>query len=127
MTVVALRTLSGAWDELLAPDGSARQAAAELVAQLRLLGPSELQARQDLADLDILAMGITFTVRSDDRGIDRAWPFDVVPRIIDADEWETLEAGLVQRLRALNHFIDDIYGHDAALEKVLAKGYPYPW
>jgi uncharacterized circularly permuted ATP-grasp superfamily protein len=109
VTVVALRTLSGAWDELLAPDGSARQAAAELVAQLRLLGPSELQARQDLADLDILAMGITFTVRSDDRGIDRAWPFDVVPRIIDADEWETLEAGLVQRLRALNHFIDDIY------------------
>src|SRR6478752_6236118 len=103
--MVALRTLRGAWDELLRADGSSRPAAAELVAQLRALGSSELEARQDLADLDILTMGITFTVHSDDRGIDRAWPFDVVPRVIDAQEWADLEAGLIQRLQALNRFI----------------------
>ena len=107
--MVALRTLRGAWDELLQPDGSSRPAAAELVAQLHALGSGELQSRQDLADLDILTMGITFTVHSDDRGIDRAWPFDVVPRVIDIHEWSLLEAGLIQRLQALNRFIDDVY------------------
>jgi len=79
------------------------------VSHLQALGSGELQARQDLADLDILAMGITFTVYSDGRGIDRAWPLDVVPRVIDALEWSAIEAGLVQRLRALNAFIDDLY------------------
>ena len=107
--MAALRPLTGAWDELLAADGTARPAATELVNHLRALGTAELQARQDLADIDILAMGITFTVYSDGRGIDRAWPLDVVPRIIDAEEWEGIEAGLMQRLRALNAFIDDLY------------------
>src|SRR6476469_1362601 len=107
--MAALRPLTGAWDELLAADGTARPAATELVNHLRTLGTAELQARQDLADIDILAMGITFTVYSDGRGIDRAWPLDVVPRIIDAEEWEGIEVGLMQRLRALNAFIDDLY------------------
>ena len=92
-------------------DGVARPAAGALVEHLRGLGLSELQARQDAADLDILGMGITFTVYSDGRGIDRAWPFDVIPRIIDAAEWRKIEAGLVQRLTAINRFIDDLY-HD---------------
>jgi uncharacterized circularly permuted ATP-grasp superfamily protein len=73
------------------------------------MGEAELQSRQDLADLDILTTGITFTVYTDGRGIDRAWPLDVVPRVIDADEWHGIEAGLVQRLLALNAFIDDVY------------------
>ena len=107
--MAALRPLAGAWDELLEPDGTPRPAAAQLVSHLRALGSGELQARQDLADLDILAMGITFTVYSDGRGIDRAWPLDVVPRVIDASEWSAIEVGLVQRLRALNAFIDDLY------------------
>jgi len=114
--MVALRTLRGAWDELLHPDGSSRPAAAELVAQLHALGSGELQARQDLADLDILTMGITFTVHSDERGIDRAWPFDVVPRVIDAHEWSVLEAGLIQRLQALNRFIDDVYNEQRIVD-----------
>ncbi len=107
--MATLRPLTGAWDELLEADGTPRPAAAELVGQLRALGTAELQARQDLADIDILAMGITFTVYSDGRGIDRAWPLDVVPRIIDAEEWSSIETGLMQRLRALNAFIDDLY------------------
>jgi uncharacterized circularly permuted ATP-grasp superfamily protein len=109
MSMAALRPLIGAWDELLQADGTPRPAATELVTHLQNLGSSELQARQDLAELDILAMGITFTVYSDGRGIDRAWPLDVVPRVIDAEEWRGIEAGLIQRLLALNAFIDDLY------------------
>ena len=110
-----LRTNATAWDELLDTDGEARPAAAELVAKLRSMGVSELQQRQDLAELDILTMGITFTVYSDGRGIDRAWPFDVIPRVIEAKEWRLVEAGLVQRLRALNAFINDLYNEQRVI------------
>ena len=104
-----LRTSAALWDELLEADGSPRAASSELVQQLQGLGLAELQQRQDLAELDIVGMGITFTVYSDGRGIDRAWPFDVVPRVIAADEWRLIEQGLAQRLRAINMFIDDVY------------------
>ena len=113
-----LRTQVGMWDELIDDDGTPRRAAAALVAQLHELGIAELQQRQDLAELDIVGMGITFTVYSDGRGIDRAWPFDIVPRVIGADEWRRTELGLKQRLRALNAFIDDLY-HD---QRVITDG-----
>ena len=109
MSMAELRTSADLWDELLDNDGAPRRAAAELVQQLQSLGLAELQQRQDLAELDIVGMGITFTVYSDGRGIDRAWPFDVIPRVIAADEWRGIERGLVQRLRAINMFIDDVY------------------
>jgi uncharacterized circularly permuted ATP-grasp superfamily protein len=109
MSMAELRTSSDLWDELLHTDGAPRDAAAELVQQLQTLGLAELQQRQDLAELDIVGMGITFTVYSDGRGIDRAWPFDVIPRVIAAEEWRVIERGLVQRLRAINMFIDDVY------------------
>ena len=74
-----------------------------LVAQLPALGLAELQERQDLADLDILTMGITFTVYSDGEDIDRAWPFDVIPRVIDGRRVAARRArASSQRLRALN-------------------------
>ncbi len=106
-----LRITSTTWDELRDVDGRPRPAAAALLDHVDRLGLAELQARQNLADLDILAQGITFTVYSDGRGIDRAWPMDIVPRIIEAAEWHRIEAGLRQRLIALNRLIDDIY-HD---------------
>ena len=109
MSMAELRTSTDSWDELLDSDGNPRQASVELVQHLQSLGLAELQQRQDLAELDIVGMGITFTVYSDGRGIDRAWPFDVIPRVIDAVEWRMIERGLVQRLRAINMFIDDVY------------------
>jgi uncharacterized circularly permuted ATP-grasp superfamily protein len=118
MTMADIRTMQGAWDELIDEDGMARPAAATLVAHLRKLGMAEIQARQDLADLDILAAGITFTVYHDGMGIDRAWPMDIVPRIIEAREWSDVERGLIQRLRALNAFIDDVYNE----QRVVADG-----
>src|SRR3954454_24031256 len=112
------RTSTASWDELRDENGRPRQAAEALLERIDALGLTELRARQDAADLDILTMGITFTVYSDGRGIDRAWPFDVIPRVIDADEWRRIEAGLTQRLRALNMFIDDLYND----QRVIADG-----
>ena len=118
MTMAHVRAPSDFWDELLASDGTPRPAARALVDQLTALEHAELEERQTLAELDILTMGITFTVYSDGRGIDRAWPFDIIPRVIAASEWRRIEAGLVQRLQAINMFIDDLY-HE---QRIVADG-----
>ncbi len=96
-------------DELVDHDGAPRPAAAALLGLIDSLGPTTLVERQHVAELDILTMGITFTVYSDGQNIDRAWPFDIIPRVIPGDEWDRTSAGLAQRLRALNMFIDDLY------------------
>mgnify|MGYP006174131921 CR=1 FL=1 len=96
-------------DELVGDDGTARPAAAALLAMMDSLGVDTLVERQHVAELDILTMGITFTVYSDGQNIDRAWPFDIIPRVIPGAEWDRTSAGLAQRLRALNLFIDDLY------------------
>ncbi len=105
-------------DELRAPDGTPRRAAAALVAHLEAMGPDELLARQAQAEATIESAGISFTVYDGGANIDRAWPYDIVPRVIERREWDRIEAGLVQRLLALNHFIDDLYGD----QKVLGDG-----
>ena len=105
-------------DELVGDDGAPRPAAAALMALIDSLGTETLVDRQHVAELDILTMGITFTVYSDGQNIDRAWPFDIVPRVIPGAEWDRISAGLAQRLRALNMFIDDIYND----QKVIADG-----
>jgi uncharacterized circularly permuted ATP-grasp superfamily protein len=97
------------FDAVIGNDGQPRPPAAELARQLGELNARELAERQQAAENAILEMGITFTVYSEGQNIDRAWPFDIVPRPIARAEWATVEAGLKQRLRALNHFIDDVY------------------
>jgi uncharacterized circularly permuted ATP-grasp superfamily protein len=104
-----LAPLPGAWDELVLDEGVPRAAARGLHDLLATMGIEELQERQNRADLDILTMGVTFSVSSDGRGVDRAWPMDVIPRVVQAAEWRRIRAGLVQRLVALNRFIDDLY------------------
>jgi uncharacterized circularly permuted ATP-grasp superfamily protein len=106
------------FDELFAAPGKARPAASHLTGYLASLGQRELAERQGDAERAIAEMGITFTVYTEGQNIDRAWPFDVIPRTIDAAEWTRIERGLVQRLRALNHFIDDLY-HD---RRIIADG-----
>ena len=102
---------SKTYDELLAAPGIPRDAAVELVRHLAGLAADEVEDLKTTAEVAIQVMGITFTVYSDAGMIDRAWPFDIIPRIIPADEWRRTEAGLAQRVRALNMFIDDLY-HD---------------
>ena len=76
---------------------------------LAKLRPAELNERRAAVDAAIMTMGITFTVYSDGANIDRAWPFDIIPRIIAARRVAPHRAGLKQRLTALNLFIDDLY------------------
>ena len=106
------------YDELFATAGAARPAAKPLTSYLASLGLRELAERQGDAERAIAEMGITFTVYTEGQNIDRAWPFDVIPRTIEAAEWTRIERGLVQRLTALNRFIDDLY-HD---RRIIADG-----
>lgn len=99
----------GYYDELFTADGAARPGAELLVQIIESLEDGELVRRQKAADRALLNMGITFSVYGDGAGTEKIWPFDLVPRIVDADEWERLERGLKQRIFALNLFIDDIY------------------
>lgn len=101
----------GFYDELFDRDGNPRPEAVPLVDRIRSLPDGELLARKTAIERSLLQMGITFTVYSDAQGTEKIFPFDIVPRIIAATEWVTVEKGLVQRLRALNMLIDDIY-HD---------------
>ena len=98
------------FDELIQSDGRPRPAARRLVEYLAGLSGRELAERQLAADVVARVQGITFTVYSDGRNVDRTLPFDLIPRIIPLSEWQRTEAGLKQRMRALNLFIGDIYG-----------------
>jgi len=97
------------FDELIAADGSPRAHAERLVEYFSAMSPQELVDRQHAVNSTIADMGISFTIYSEGDNIDRAWPLDVVPRVIPGDEWDRVEAGLKQRVRALNMFIDDLY------------------
>ena len=102
-------------DELVAGDGQLRPAASPLGEYLASLESLELQLRQQAAERAIVEMGVTFTVYSEGQNIDRAWPFDIIPRVLEAAEWRRVERGLAQRLRALNCFIGDVYADQRAV------------
>jgi uncharacterized circularly permuted ATP-grasp superfamily protein len=106
----------GLYDELVSSPGYARAASRSLAKYLQSLSSEELARRQRAADLAIAEMGITFTVYSEGENIDRAWPFDIIPRVISLKDWSRIEEGLVQRVTALNHFIDDLY-HEQKIVK----------
>ncbi|MBY0578301.1 MAG: circularly permuted type 2 ATP-grasp protein [Burkholderiales bacterium] len=97
------------FDELMTSDGQPRPLARGLCDFISELGEQELSKRVAAVNAAIMASGITFTVYTEAGNIDRAWPFDVIPRIIDGREWARVESGLKQRLAALNLFISDIY------------------
>ena len=103
-------------DELLQDNGHARPAAAQLKDWLDGIDDAGLVQRRQAAELAIRQMGITFTVYEDSGNIDREWPFDIIPRIIDADEWRGIERGLMQRVRALNCFIHDLYNEQRIIK-----------
>lgn len=101
---------SSFYDELFAAAGTPRLAARQVADYLDDLSDAELGERRLAAELAIKVMGISFTVYSEGKNVDRAWPFDIIPRTIPKAEWEVTERGLKQRVAALNHFIQDIYG-----------------
>jgi uncharacterized circularly permuted ATP-grasp superfamily protein len=86
-----------------------------LASALADLGVGGLEAVQQNAELSLLNQGITFTVYADERGTEKIFPVDVIPRIVTAKRWAHIEAGLAQRLRALNLFLRDLYGEQRIL------------
>ena len=104
------------FDELIAAPGQPRPEARMLCEYLASLDARELNEHKTAAEVAIQLMGITFTVYTEGSMIDRAWPFDIVPRIIPLAEWQKTDAGLKQRVQALNLFIDDLY-HDQKIIK----------
>ena len=99
----------GFFDELITAKGNPRAAASQAIKFLKSLSPEELASRRVAAELAIKEMGISFTVYTEGGNIDRAWPFDFIPRVITGREWAQLSRGLLQRMRAL--FKDSMYSH----------------
>jgi uncharacterized circularly permuted ATP-grasp superfamily protein len=106
------------FDEAFSQAGQPRSAAEALVKTIESLPEGELLTRQQAAERALLQMGITFNVYGEQAGVEKIFPFDIVPRIVSACEWTRIERGLKQRIRALNLFIDDIY-HD---QKIIKDG-----
>ena len=97
------------FDEMFAAPGIARPHYSKLLARFKEMEQEEFERKRALAASTFLTQGITFTVYNDAQGTERIFPFDLVPRIIPAKEWELIERGLVQRITALNLFLHDIY------------------
>jgi uncharacterized circularly permuted ATP-grasp superfamily protein len=99
-------------DELFEPDGSPRGPAAALIAELERLGPEGLAEAGRRRDALFMQQGITFETGAgaDTAGPgERPFPLDLVPRVLNGEEWRSIKRGLAQRIRALNHFVDDVY------------------
>ncbi len=97
-----------AWDEMMGSD-AVREPYKALLQSIGQLSIEELEQKHLQASELFMSQGITFTVYSDDAGIERIFPFDILPRIITSAEWSQIESGIKQRLKALNLFLKDIY------------------
>ena len=101
---------SNTWDEMYG-DASVRQQYQKVLSFLQQLSIEELNKKEELAKRLFMSQGITFTVYSSGEGIEKIFPFDIIPRIITAGEWSFIEKGIKQRLKALNLFLKDIYSN----------------
>ncbi len=106
------------FDELMDANGCVRPYYQPVAERFSRMSPEELEQKVKSLELLFLKQGVTFTVYGDERGTERVFPFDPVPRVIPAHEWEEVEAGLIQRITALNLFLYDIY-HE---QKILKDG-----
>lgn len=108
--------MSRFYDEMYSEPGQVRDHYREFEQWLSRQSPEVLAGKRAEADLMFRRVGITFAVYGSDAGTERLIPFDIIPRIIPASEWQILEAGLAQRVKTLNMFIHDIY-HDQNIVK----------
>ena len=103
--------IEGFYDEMFDEQNRPRAGAEAVVDRFNALPKEELKRRQHAAEKALLQMGITFSVYGDEQGTERIFPFDIVPRIIPRNEWAEIEAGLKQRIQALNLFLDQGFGN----------------
>jgi uncharacterized circularly permuted ATP-grasp superfamily protein len=111
------RPVSGTHDELFEADGSYRPQFARALGALARRTTAEFAVHQSLAERALLHQGVTFSVFKNDQGAEKILPFCLLPRLIAAGDFRELERGLVQRLRALSLFLDDVYGDQRILEE----------
>ncbi|HEY5035917.1 MAG TPA: circularly permuted type 2 ATP-grasp protein [Chthoniobacterales bacterium] len=110
------------FDEMFSAPGVARPHYSRLLERFKEMGAADFARKRQLAATSFLQQGVTFTVYNDDEGTERIFPFDLIPRIIPAREWDLLERGLVQRITALNLFLHDIYhGQSILRDGVIPK------
>jgi uncharacterized circularly permuted ATP-grasp superfamily protein len=106
------------FDESISESHAPRPSSELLIRRINELPEGELIRRQEAAERSLFRMGITFNVYGDSAGAEKIFPFDIVPRVIDGREWQNIEEGLEQRIRALNLFIHDVY-HE---QEIVAAG-----
>lgn len=106
----------GVYDEMIDENLNIRAPYKNFLEILHSLSPNDLRAKDALASELFMNQGITFTVYSDNKGIERIFPFDVIPRIITNNEWQQIEKGIQQRLKALNLFLKDIYNEQQIIK-----------
>ena len=109
------KIVPGTWDEMY-EQGKVREPYQGVYDFLRQIQPDDLNKKEELAKRLFMSQGITFTVYSSGEGIEKIFPFDIIPRIITAAEWDFVERGIKQRLQALNLFLKDVY-HDQFIIK----------
>lgn len=110
------------YDELFDGPGRPKSGAQLLVERIESLPAGELARCQKAAEAALLQMGVTFTVYGEEAGTERIWPFDLVPRIVTAADWNKIERGLRQRIYSLNLFIDDVYHEKRIInDKIVPK------
>jgi uncharacterized circularly permuted ATP-grasp superfamily protein len=110
------------FDEMFVAPGQVRPHYTALLDRFSNLEQEEFEHRRTAVDAAFLRQGITFTVYSDEQGTERIFPFDLMPRIIPASEWTMIEAGLKQRMRALNLFLKDVYSDQRIIkEKIVPR------
>ena len=111
------------FDEMFSAREMVRSHYQRLARRFSEMEDGEFDRKRLLAEKSYLNQGITFTVYSGDEGTERIFPFDLIPRIIPAKEWEHIERGLIQRLMALNLFLHDVYHEQRIIkEKVDSRG-----
>jgi uncharacterized circularly permuted ATP-grasp superfamily protein len=114
--------LDGAYDEMFRAVDHPRKQYRQLYTQLLSLGADELRRSKHEADQSFFNQGITFTVYGSEKGTERIFPHDLLPRILTASEWEIIERGLIQRITALNLFLKDVYHEGRILEDGVVPG-----
>jgi len=107
---------AGYYDELFRSDGHPRPGVRPLIERIESLAEGDLFRRQQAAERNLKHMGITFNIYGEQKSQEQILPFDLVPRLVSAEDWEWIERGLRQRIQALNLFIDDIY-HEQKIVK----------
>lgn len=108
--------LPNTWDEMIGNAAEIRPQYEAIIECLNKISQEELSKKEELSKQLFMSQGVTFTVYNDNEGIEKIFPFDIVPRIITGAEWDFIERGIKQRIKALNLFIKDIYNEQFILK-----------